>query len=72
MVEQFARGQCGVSGGGGSLAWLEQNELSPMSRLCDSRARGQLHPRIAVEYRGRNLLSNCNPLSISPKEREET
>lgn len=48
MVEQFARGQCGVSGGGGSLALLEQNELSPVSRLCDSRARGQLHPRIAV------------------------
>lgn len=49
MVEQFARGQCGVSGGGGSLAWLEQNELSPVSRVLGDNYTPVLQLNIAVE-----------------------
>lgn len=49
MVEQFARGQCGVSGGGVSLAWLEQNELSPVSRVLGDNYTPVLQLNIAVE-----------------------
>ena len=49
MVEQFARGQYGVSGGGVSLAWLEQNELSPVSRVLGDNYTPVLQLNIAVE-----------------------
>lgn len=62
MVEQFARGQYGR----GSLAWLEQNELSPVSRVLGT-ITTVLQLNIAVEIFFPR--SNCTLIDL-PKERE--